>query len=220
VHATVAGILVAMLVPVRARIEPARFLEAAQARLDELRQASLTHTSMIEDRTQLDAIDDIHEASGAMRPAGLVFEEYLHPTQAFIILPLFALFNAGVRIEGNVLEVLADPVSLGVIAGLVLGKQVGITAFSWLAVRLGYAALPEGVTWSQIYGVACLAGVGFTMSLFISELAFAVPEVVATAKVGILAASVLAAVWGYGFLSMHLPAAQQVDAGASAGASK
>jgi NhaA family Na+:H+ antiporter len=93
-------------------------------------------------------------------------------------------------------EGLAHPVGLGIIAGLVLGKQIGITLFGWLAVRSGRAALPEGVTWRQVWGAACLAGIGFTMSLFITSLAFPDEALETRAKVGILFASLLAAAWG------------------------
>jgi NhaA family Na+:H+ antiporter len=94
---------------------------------------------------------------------------------------------------------------MGIILGLVLGKQIGVLLFSWLAIRSGGAAMPEGVTWGQLWGVSCLAGVGFTMSLFISELAFIDPELVSEAKVGILAASLIAGIWGYVALTRALP---------------
>ena len=94
------------------------------------------------------------------------------------------------------LNLLDDPVTLGVILGLVLGKQVGVTLFTWLVVKSGFGSRPEGVTWPMIYGVSCLAGVGFTMSLFISELAFK-GILVDEAKIGIIAGSLIAGVWGY-----------------------
>ena len=93
--------------------------------------------------------------------------------------------------------------------GLVLGKQIGITLFSWIAVRSGRADLPDGVTWSQIYGGACLAGIGFTMSLFVTELAFNDAGILARAKVGILAASLVAALWGAVVLHVCLPKPQR-----------
>lgn len=119
-------------------------------------------------------------------------------------MPLFAFCNAGVRIDGGFAETLLEPVGLGVMVGLVLGKQIGIMLFSWLAVMSGKAALPRGVGWCELYGAACLGGIGFTMSLFISELAFTNPALVAESKIGILAASVLAAVWGSVVLSLSL----------------
>jgi NhaA family Na+:H+ antiporter len=207
VHATVAGVLVALLVPIGARRDPREFLEVSGTRLALLRDAGLTPDSMVANRSQFDAISDLHKVSGAMRPPGLALEEMLHPFVVFFILPLFALFNAGVAIDGGFVDGLLHPVSLGILSGLVLGKQAGITLFSWIAVKSGQADLPDGVTWSHIYGGACIAGIGFTMSLFVTELAFTDVAVLARAKVGILIASLVAAVWGAVLLQMRLPRA-------------
>jgi NhaA family Na+:H+ antiporter len=131
------------------------------------------------------------------KPAmGQALEAYLHPVVAFGVLPLFAFFNAGVTIDAATVREVARPVGSGIVLGLVIGKQVGIMVFSRLAVALGRAALPDGVTWTQIYGVACLAGIGFTMSLFVTDLAFASDALAAQAKTAILLASIVAAVWG------------------------
>jgi NhaA family Na+:H+ antiporter len=140
-----------------------------------------------------------------MQPAGLKMEHHLHPVQAWVILPLFALFNAGVVLDTEAAGMLLNPISVGVLLGLVFGKQVGVFLFSWLAVRAGWAVLPDGVTWAQIYGVSCLAGIGFTMSLFISDLAFSDALLVSEAKIGILAASLIAGVWGMFVLWRVLP---------------
>ena len=209
VHATVAGVLVALLVPVRAGKDPDAFFTVVQGRLTELQAARLTPDSMIEDRSQLDAISDLRRAAGEMRPVGLVLEEVFHPFVVFAILPLFAFFNAGVALDGGIVESLRHPVSLGIVIGLVLGKQIGIVLFSWAAVGSGWADLPDGVTWSQIYGSACLAGIGFTMSLFVTELAFDDADILARAKVAILAASLVAALWGAVILRFRLPGAQR-----------
>ncbi len=123
-------------------------------------------------------------------------EHILHPISAYIIIPVFALFNAGVRIEGNIMDMILHPVSLGIIAGLVLGKFIGISIFSHLIIKLKLAVLPQGVSFRDIYGAALLAGIGFTMSIFISDLAFSDPQVIQIAKVGIFTASILAAVLG------------------------
>ncbi len=204
VHATVAGVLVALLVPIGARRDPREFFDVSDARLAELRVASLTPDSMVSNRSQFDAISDLHKISGDMRPPGLALEEMLHPFVVFVILPLFALFNAGVAIGGRFMDGLLHPVSLGILAGLVIGKQIGITLFSWMAVKSGQAALPDGVRWAHIYGCACIAGIGFTMSLFVTELAFTDVTLLARAKVGILIASLVAALWGAGVLQVGL----------------
>jgi NhaA family Na+:H+ antiporter len=205
VHATVAGILVAMVIPVRAQVDPERFLNAARERLHTLESVPLTKHSMIDDERQFDAIESLHECTADMLPAGLRLEHALHPVQAWFILPVFALANAGVRIDGHLVEALASPISLGIIAGLVIGKPVGIFGLSRLAVRWTRVSLPEGVTWAQIAGVSCLAGIGFTMSLFITGLAFSDEALVANAKVGILAASLLSGIIGSTILRLTLP---------------
>jgi NhaA family Na+:H+ antiporter len=116
---------------------------------------------------------------------------------SFLIVPLFALANAGVAIEGDLATLAGDPVVLGVFVGLVVGKQLGIFGASWLIVRSGLAALPDGVGWRHVYGVAWLGGIGFTMSLFIGELAYGESEALALAKIGILAASIVAGIGGF-----------------------
>lgn len=131
----------------------------------------------------------------------------LHPWVAFLIMPTFALANAGVRIEGDaLLDPLASRVSIAVGLGLFLGKPIGVTLVSWLAVRARIAVLPEGVTWGAILGAGALAGIGFSMALFITTLAFEAPTLVAAAKLGILVASVLAMVAGLAVLVRVLPA--------------
>ncbi len=206
VHATVAGIIVAMVVPVRARIDPKRFLGMAEDRLAQLRPAASASGPIEFDRGQIDAVADLHRAAGGVQSPALVLEHYLHPVQSFFVLPLFALANAGVSLGADFFSVLTGPIALGIILGLVAGKQLGIAAFSWAAVRWGGACLPEGVNWRQVYGAGCLAGIGFTMSLFISELAFpGEPELVAQAKIGILVASLISGIMGTAILHHALP---------------
>jgi NhaA family Na+:H+ antiporter len=213
IHATVAGILIAMLVPIRAKIEPEEFMERAKERLAELESTTLTRDSMVSDNAQLHVLDDIHETSGDMIPPGIALEHRLHPVQAFLILPLFALFNAGVYLGGDALGLTTDPIAVGIIFGLVLGKQIGVLGFSWISIKSGLADLPEGVSWPHIWGASCLAGVGFTMSLFIAELAFGDPIQLGKAKLGILEASLIAAVLGYWILNRSLPKVAQASGG-------
>src|SRR5215212_1711246 len=115
-------------------------------------------------------------------------------------MPVFALANAGVPLGGGLGEALTSPVSLGIVAGLVLGKQLGVTLFAWLTVRSGVSELPRGIGWRHVYGAGWLAGIGFTMSLFISDLAFPDSSLVEVAKLGILAASLIAGVVGWTIL--------------------
>ena len=203
VHATVAGILVAMVVPVRPRIDPKKFLIIARDRIGMLENNFASDSTMLV-RERINAIEELHSATGDVIPVGLSFEHYLHPVTAYVIIPLFALFNAGVALDAGVVSALVSPVSLGVLIGLFVGKQVGVTLASWIAIRLRAAEMPPEVTWGQIYGAAILAGIGFTMSLFVADLAFPSGALVGPAKLGILAASTLAAVAGYGVLRIAL----------------
>jgi NhaA family Na+:H+ antiporter len=115
-------------------------------------------------------------------------------------MPLFALANAGVPLGGDIVGALASPVTLGIVLGLVVGKQLGIILFAWLAVRSGVSDLPEGIGFRHVYGAGWLAGIGFTMSLFITDLAFSEDSLVETAKLGILVASLIAGVVGWTIL--------------------
>jgi NhaA family Na+:H+ antiporter len=124
-------------------------------------------------------------------------EHALEPWVAFAIMPIFALANAGVRLSGDVGAALLDPVALGIILGLFIGKQIGIAASCWLVVRAGLASLPSRATSRHMYGVALLCGIGFTMSLFIATLAFGSSDRLEAAKIGILAGSLLSGVAGY-----------------------
>ncbi len=205
VHATTAGILVALTVPVRARMDPEEFLTTGYTRLEELSESELTTESMIHDHEQLETITELHDAARSMQPVGLMLEEYFHPILVWMVLPLFAFFNAGVQFSGRFFDALFHPVSLGIILGLVIGKQLGITLFAWLAVRIGQATLPEGVNWRLVYGASWLAGIGFTMSLFVAGLAFSDATLVSIAKVGILAGSLICGVFGYLLLRFWLP---------------
>jgi len=160
---------------------------------------------MIDDERQFDAIESLHECTGEMLPAGLRLEHALHPVQVWFILPVFALANAGVRNDGRLFDALTSPISLGIVVGLTLGKPVGIFGLSRLAARLTRASLPDGVAWPHIFGASCLAGIGFTMSLFITGLAFPGEALVANAKIGILAASILSGIIGCTVLGLTLP---------------
>jgi Na+:H+ antiporter, NhaA family len=205
VHSTVAGILLAMVIPVRPQIDPRQFVDDAIARLSRLLEAGVSVRSVLDDRGHLSTLERIHARASDAMPAGLILEHALHPVQVWLILPLFALANAGVAIGGDIMTVLGHPVSLGIIAGLVVGKPLGIFAMSWLAVKSRRGALPEGVAWPHLFGAAALAGIGFTMSLFISDLAFDDELLAATAKVGILAASIASALVGVAVLARWLP---------------
>ena len=163
-----------------------------------------------DDRENQEAVNALEIlAKGAATPLARM-EHALHGWVAFFIMPVLALANAGVDLRGvSIVDALLHPVALGIIAGLFVGKQVGVMAFSWLALKLNIAEMPKGVSWKQLYGVAILTGVGFTMSLFIAGLSFADPEVLDRAKTGILAASLFAGVAGYFLLRTSPPATEE-----------
>ena len=132
-------------------------------------------------------------------------EHALHPWVAFLVIPIFGFANAGVSFAGLELSALAEPLPLGIILGLLIGKQVGIFGFAWVAVKTGLAKLPEEVNWRQVHALSLLAAIGFTMSLFIGNLAFADQALVDAVKLGVLAGSVVAAISGFLLLRSALP---------------
>jgi NhaA family Na+:H+ antiporter len=141
-------------------------------------------------------------------------EHALHPWVAFGILPVFAFANAGVSLEGLSIKDLLQPIPLGIMLGLVVGKQLGVFSFAWLAVKLGLARLPSGVDFKQVYAVAIICGIGFTLSLFIGMLAFentSAGEVISTDKLGVLAGSFISATIGYVVLHLVLPRGRSSD---------
>lgn len=197
VHATVAGVLVAATIPIRVRVDSSGFLARSRDLLLVFeRSGEYGH----EDETsseQRAILKELEDTAQELQSPLQRFETALHPWVAFVVMPLFALSNAGVMLEGDFFEALTHPVTLGIVLGLVIGKQVGVTLFSWTAVRFGFAALPYGVTWLQFYGVALLGGIGFTMSLFITNLAFTSDALTTEAKIGILLGSAISGIIGY-----------------------
>jgi NhaA family Na+:H+ antiporter len=192
VHATIAGVLVALTIPARNRIDAPTFLARAQAILSQFDANDQEASRMLTDEQQQSAVIELEEACEQVQAPLQKLEHSLHSWVSLLIMPVFALANAGVALAGSQLGGEALPVVLGVVLGLALGKPIGLTTAAWLAVRLGLADLPKGVSWYQMVGVGVLAGIGFTMSLFISSLAFAEPALLATAKLAILIASLLA----------------------------
>jgi NhaA family Na+:H+ antiporter len=200
VHATVAGVLLAMTIPSRTVIDERALLEGAGAALREFDLACHPETVMLSNRAHQAALRRLEVLSEKALPPLARLEHGLHGVVTFGIMPLFALANAGVELRGGS-EAIASTIGLGVIAGLVLGKPIGIALASWLAVRAGVASLPDGVGWRTLAGTAVLGGIGFTMSLFIASLAFGdSAEWLTSAKLGILVGSVIAGVAGWSLL--------------------
>ncbi len=206
IHATIAGVLIALLVPVKSKIDPMEFFDKISESIHSLyRKGAFKNMSLDSDKEHWRLVETIYLTADDMIPTGIFLEKHLHPVQAFVILPLFALFSAGVAINASIMSTFPDPVSLGIICGLLAGKQVGIMGCTWLAIKSGIADLPEGVRWPHIWGASILAGIGFTMSIFISELGFSDPTLVDQAKIAIFIASFLAAIAGFAALRATLP---------------
>ncbi len=200
IHATIAGVLLAMTVPAKSFINPGEFLERGRYVLDRFERAGERGEDVLCNEERQAALHALNTATHRLEPPLQEMEHALHPWVVFAIMPLFALANAGVLLGGDFAATLLNPVSLGIVAGLVVGKQLGVTLFVWLAVKSGLSEMPEGITWRHVYGASWLAGIGFTMSLFISGLAFGDSELVEVAKMGILAASLIAGVVGWAIL--------------------
>jgi Na+:H+ antiporter, NhaA family len=197
VHATIAGVLLAFTIPSRTAINQREFLGYGRAILDHFERAAETEPfDILNDIEQQTAVEALEDACEKVQPPLHSLEYALHPWVTFLIMPLFALANAGVTLSGDLVKVLAQPMTLGVVLGLVLGKPIGVTLASWLAVRSGLATLPENVSWKHIHGAGWLAGIGFTMSLFMTGLAFTSEAHLTAAKLGILIASLCAGIVG------------------------
>ena len=197
VHATIAGVVLALTVPARTRIDGHSFVVRARGLIDAFEDADHPDDVRRSDARQ-SALSDLEDATESIQTPLQRLEHGLHPWVAYFIVPLFALSNAGVALGTGVTAALGSSVAYGIVVGLLIGKQAGILAAAWLVVRVGWADLPAGVTWRHIWGAGCVAGIGFTMSLFIGELAFAgSPQLLEVAKVAILAASVVAALFGW-----------------------
>ncbi|HEX2188636.1 MAG TPA: Na+/H+ antiporter NhaA [Longimicrobiaceae bacterium] len=207
IHATVAGVLSAMTIPARTRIDTAEFLDRGRCLMDEFDKAGVEGENVLTNHDQQMVIQAIENTCEAAQSPLQRIEHDLQPWVAFGIIPLFALANAGVHLPTDLAAAFTHPVTMGVILGLVVGKPIGITLFSWAAVRLGLAVKPAAVSWRALHGVSWLGGIGFTMSLFIANLAFPTGLLGDEAKVGILTASLLAGVVGWILLRPGNPAA-------------
>ncbi len=205
VHATVAGVLVAMTVPARSWINPSEFLLRGRRLMDDFEATCYATPSMLSNEPQQQASESLERLSEEVHTPMTHLQHRLNPWVAFGILPIFAFANAGIPIVSGLGDALASPVTWGIVAGLVIGKPLGITLFAWLAVRAGIASLPRAIAWRHVFGVAWLGGVGFTISLFVTDLAFEAGPVADAARVGILVGSVVAGSVGYLVLKATLP---------------
>lgn len=201
VHATIAGVIAALSIPSIPKRDPFNLRGELQVLLEEFDTQPIKENYMMNDRQKVILTEVKKRISNVETPAARL-EHDLHIPVSIIIIPLFALANAGIAIDfSSIGETITQPVSVGIMAGLVLGKVLGIFGVAWLAIKFKIASLPHGSSMNQIFGVAFLGGIGFTMSIFVADLAFkSSPELVFQAKVGILAASLFAGLFGYVWL--------------------
>ena len=202
VHATIAGVALGLLTPMRPLVDGDRFSPATQALIGEYERARAEgNREGMELATA--ALGDIEDLARESQPVLDRIEHALHPWTSYGVLPIFALANAGIALDaGSFGDAVRSPVSAGAALGLIIGKPAGILAFAWAATRLRIATLPGDVRWAQMAEVGVIAGIGFTVSLFISGLAWPDAKLVADAKMGILAASLVMGVAGYALLRL------------------
>jgi NhaA family Na+:H+ antiporter len=207
VHATVAGVVMAMLVPARAKYNPILFVNRTRRIIDRIQTVPNVDDqwySVFIRPEHLHSIHALEMVTNDVSPPLQRFEHALHPWVVFAILPLFAFFNAGLSLEGMPLfGAIGHPITLGCTLGLLIGKPLGVTLAAYLAVRGGIASLPDGVRWPHIIGAGMLGGIGFTMSLFISGLSFTDPQFLNYSKLGVLLGSILSALAGLSFLGYY-----------------
>lgn len=196
VHATIAGVALAMCIPSKAPINEVRFFVRSKYYLDKFKEASHGELSILANKQQLSIIHNMHSILRKINPLINRFEHTINPWVTFSIMPIFALANAGVVFEG-IPDISAIPnISKGVFFGLIVGKPLGIFIASYLVCKMKIAELPGDLKWSQIFSVGIIAGIGFTMSIFIDSLAFSNELIINEGKASILISSVVAAFLG------------------------
>jgi len=194
VHATIAGILLAFTIPVETSLEVSEFLKASREAIQRI--AGISEGDDDARQQQDAAAYELERQSERLQTPLYRIEHGLQPCVSLVIMPVFALANAGVDVLGNLVPALTSTVGLGVGIGLWIGKPIGITLFSWLAVRSGVASKPEILSWHRLFGASCLCGIGFTMSLLIATLAFGDTPFLDVSKIGTLVASLAAGLGG------------------------
>ncbi len=199
VHATLAGIFLAFTIPMRPKYDPGRFLLQINEMVEQIKRTYKRNENIVTNDELRSRVRALGEGVLLVQAPAQIMERKMHIPTAYFIIPVFSLANAGIPIDwASFGSVISHPVSIGITAGLVVGKLIGIAGFSWLAVKIGLTSLPNGLNFKHITGAALMGGIGFTMSIFIAELGFAhSAEDLLMAKTGILLASVLAGVSGF-----------------------
>lgn len=204
IHPTIAGVLIAFSIPMNRRIDVGTFRERMDENLEPFCHRDDCHDKITLTHRQLDALDNIQNEMKKVQSPVQKLEHQLHGFVTFLVMPLFALTNAGVVFQASSFSAIFEDLSGTIELSLIMGKVIGIFLFTWIAVKLGIGSLPERVKWVHILGLGFLGGMGFTMSLFISNLAFSGPLLLNPAKIGILTGSLIAGILGYVLLNFTL----------------
>lgn len=197
VHATIAAVLAAFTIPADVKIGEKLFSDKIQKYLEKFRNIDPDSSKPTLTNEQLHILEEIKESTVAVTPPLQRLEHAMHPMVTFIIIPIFALANAGVSLNIDLEHLFSTNVALGVALGLLIGKVIGVVGFTWLLVKLKVAPFPEGMNLRNLFGLGLLASIGFTMSLFVTSLAFSHEEYQTQAKIGIFAASLVGGIAGY-----------------------
>ena len=197
IHATISAVLAAMVIPADSRIPEAAFIARIKKLTRQFERAGSNDVRTLEP-DQLKILAKVQQDSAQAIPPLQQLEHQLHPFVSFVVMPIFALTNAGISFIGMDVQVLfANQVAIGVLCGLLLGKPIGIAVAVWVTEKLGIGRRSRSMTWRMVWGIGCLASIGFTMSMFITMLAFTTHEQFVQAKVGIFVASIIGATVGY-----------------------
>ncbi|MBQ7568568.1 Na+/H+ antiporter NhaA [bacterium] len=205
IHATIAGVLLAISIPSWTRFDLPRYVRSLHISYHYLERRSRNYESTLADARLLSAIDSIDRATKFAQPTLHQVESTLSPWVSFVIMPLFALANAGVAINNVSLDILREPLAHGIAAGLIIGKPLGIFLGTFIIVKLGLASLPRYCNWSHILGMGMLGGIGFTMALFVAGLSVHSPQQMDIARLSILCSSFIACIIGFIFLRLQPP---------------
>ncbi len=207
IHATIAGIVLAFTIPIRPKFDPEQFIAKVKELTGKMQSSVSRNPDIIHNTHFRGLVSSLGDGVHLVQAPAQRAEHSLHLPVAYLVIPIFALANAGIPVDFSGFSTyLGHPVTLGVLAGLLLGKPLGIAGFTWITLKLGWAELPEGLNMRHIWGVGLLGGIGFTMSIFIADLGFVHnPTDLLMAKTGILLASTLAGVGGFFWLMMNSP---------------
>jgi NhaA family Na+:H+ antiporter len=205
VHATIAGIVIAFCIPIRPKFDPKLFINKVKDITAQIEKSAFENPDIIHNMRFRSLVTSLGDGVLLVQAPAQRAEHALHLPVAYLVIPVFALANAGIPIDfSEIGQYLTNPISLGVMAGLLLGKPLGIAGFTWATVKMGWAELPSGLTMQHVLGVGLLGGIGFTMSIFIADLGFVnYPQDLLMAKTGILFASAVAGLSGFFWLMLQ-----------------